>query len=170
MRAAFPRPVMEMRRRGVHHHVEGLWPPLPGRVEVPRQDTAQRLVLHPEHHVVPGEVVLAEVDPPQVGDSLVQEGELLVVAAKHAGRTGPEGIAEPDAHAALPEAPDPPPGVEHLPPEGPFEPGRTGDETIIVEEVGVRVHQETAVRRGGSLQGAGQGDPHSISLEGEGLQ
>ncbi len=96
---------------------------------------------------MPREVVLAEVDPAEIGDPFVEDRDLLVVAPNQARWPRPQRVAEPNAGPSLAEPPNPAMGQHDLAPEGALEPGRPANDAIAVVEEAVPVHEEPPVGR-----------------------
>jgi hypothetical protein len=141
----------------------------PRGLEVVGQEAREVLALDAEHHVVPGEVVLAEVDPTEVRHPSVEDRDLLVVPTHDVRWPRTERIAELDADASRAQAAHPAVREHDLATEPTIEPGRPGNHPIAVVEQAVAVDQQASVRRGGSLQGPAERGPDAVGLEREGL-
>ncbi len=141
----------------------------PGGVEVPRQGVADRCIIDAQHEVMPGEVVIAEIYPPQIG-RIIRDDELLVVSKSEAHQKRTCGVGHPDPHAGLTH------GVEHAArrPKLRAEIGieecmRRVDEAVADDEARVVVHQDPAIDRVAGHGGPPDRKTGLVAFEGHGL-
>ena len=140
-----------------------------GRREVFGQEVGLGGALDTEHEVVPGEVVVAEVDPAEVGH-IVGDDHLLVVAGRIAGEPRAQGVGDADPDALAGEAAEHSGGLAHFGAVGGIKPGGRREHPAIADhQARVVVRQHSAVSRAARADRLGGGQSDGVALEGHRL-
>ena len=92
--AAVKRPQGQARQVGV----AGAGPATPGRLEIERQPVGRPPALHAQHEIMPCEIVVAEIDPADVG-GVVGDDQLLMVSGRIVGEQSPDRVGASHADA-----------------------------------------------------------------------
>ncbi len=141
---------------------------LPGRVEVRRQRVADGCIFDAQHQIVPGEIVIAEIYPSQIG-RIIRDDELLVVSESEANQERPGGVGHPDADAGRRHR------IEHAA-RRPKLGAKIGIEEIMREdkavadgEARVVVHQHAPIPGRAGHDAPADAEARLIAFEGHGL-
>ena len=137
-------------------------PALPIPVKFSRQPVCNFAILYPQHHIVPGKIVIREVDSAKP-HHVVHHQQLLVIASGIGKRIGPHRIGDPELCACRYQR------IEHGPRRLGFglDLGITcqREEAIIDDMAGVIIDQHAAISGGALPDGMGNAQPCRIAFK-----
>jgi hypothetical protein len=144
-------------------------PAIPGGVEIAGEEACRASPFDSNHHVVPGEIMVAEVDPADIGD-VVGDDQLLVVAKPVAEGIEADRVGRPHANAASSEPAEHGPGRTDLGAKAAVDQieGRW-DEMVVDHQAGEIVDQNPAIAGAAGADRPGDGEAGAVAFEGHRL-